>query len=202
MKPPAKSYGDDEEDLRSSRMPPSKKPTASSSTASTSSTQIESLGSEDVPQSSIPSNEDCMDRLRENGMEEEDFKRMIGTKNPDKVEIISRMPDFFATCLLEVLVYLDKVAFKSSILTVQKEIISLIEAAVAQEKFNKQCFHVISDFLIRNIGDAKFNGAVASIIERSCEKLLPKYVVSRLIRVIKQDEKKGMAPKSAQELCR
>ena len=37
------------------------------------------------------------------------------------------MGDMFDNCLLELLVYLDKVAFKSSILTVQKEVISLVD---------------------------------------------------------------------------
>ena len=43
---------------------------------------------------------------------------MAGLKNPEKVDAIQKMGDMFDNCLLELLVYLDKVAFKSSILTV------------------------------------------------------------------------------------
>lgn len=60
-------------------------------------------------------------------MREESFKAMAGLKNPEKVEAIQKMGDMFDNCLLELLVYLDKVAFKSSILTVQKEVISLVD---------------------------------------------------------------------------
>ena len=67
------------------------------------------------------------------------------------------MGDMFDNCLLELLVYLDKVAFKSSILTVQKEVISLVDQAVEHDAFSKKCFYVITDFLIKNIGDPKFS---------------------------------------------
>ncbi|KAL4446462.1 hypothetical protein ABPG74_001203 [Tetrahymena malaccensis] len=162
-----------------------------------------SMNDEDVSSSSIPSSEECEQRLKDNGMPEEYSKIFAGTKNPEKVEALQTMASssYIESCLLELLVYLDKVAFKSSILVVQKEVLNLVENAINLDSFNKKCFHVITDFIIKYVGEAKFNAQVQSIIEKSCEKLVPKYVISRLIRVLKQDEKK-MSPKSAQELSK
>ena len=74
--------------------------------------------SDDISSGSIPTAEESEGRLRDNGMSEESFKAMAGSKNPDKVEAIQNMGDMLDKCLLELFVYLDKVAFKSSILTI------------------------------------------------------------------------------------
>ncbi|EAR97553.2 hypothetical protein TTHERM_00439010 (macronuclear) [Tetrahymena thermophila SB210] len=161
------------------------------------------MNDEDVSSSSIPTSEECEQRLIDNGMPEEYLKIFAGTKNPEKVEALQAIASssYYESCLLELFVYLDKVAFKSSILLIQKEVLNLVENAINFDSFNKKCFHVITDFIVKYVGEAKFNTQVQSIIEKSCERLVPKYVISRLIRVLKQDEKK-MSPKSAQELSK
>lgn len=40
---------------------------------------------DDISGSSIPTVEECEDRLRDSGMKDEYFQAMLGTKNPEKV---------------------------------------------------------------------------------------------------------------------